>query len=246
MTERRVDLELDGPIAVVTLQHGRFNLFDVAMRDALIEAITAVRDVTWLRAMILRADGEHFCAGADLGEFGNAASIAEARRIRWDRDPWGPLWDLPVPTVAALHGVTLGSGLEMALLCDIRLAASDTRLGLPETKLGMLPAAGGTQSLTRAIGPHAALPLVLTAATIGAEDALARGVVHEVVDNVDVRARAIATRLALVDRDLLGAARRLCHAAGDLPLPAGLEVERRLAARFPGNTRSAPSREDTT
>ncbi|MEZ5260972.1 MAG: enoyl-CoA hydratase/isomerase family protein [Acidimicrobiales bacterium] len=77
-------------------------------------------------------------AGADLSEFGSADSVFEARRIRWDRDPRGPLWSLPQPVVVALHGYSLAAGLEMALLCDVRLAAADTVVGLPETRLGML------------------------------------------------------------------------------------------------------------
>ena len=132
------------------------------MRDALIEAIGAVYDHPDVRAVVLSAAGKHFSAGADISEFGGAEDIVERRRIRWDRDPWGPLWDIAVPVVAALHGYTLAAGLEMAMLCDLRLATVDTKLGLPETKLGMLPAAGGTQSLTKAIGPHVALPIVLT------------------------------------------------------------------------------------
>jgi enoyl-CoA hydratase/carnithine racemase len=232
-----LDVGEDG-VAVVTLHRpDKLNIFDLAMRDALIEAVTAVRDLPGIGAMVLAGAGKHFSAGADLAEFGTAESYLEARRIRWDRDPWGPLWDLPCPSVAALHGVAMGSGLEMSLLCDIRLAAPDSRLALPETKLGMLPAAGGTQSLTRAIGPHAALPLVATARTIGPHEALEMGIVHAVVDDVDVAARTLAARWAAGDHATLVAARRALHAAGDLPLPLGLEAERRLARlRVDGST----------
>jgi enoyl-CoA hydratase/carnithine racemase len=225
----RVRLDLDGPIAIVTLDHPPLNVYDLEMRDGLIEAITAVRDIPSIRVMILAAAGKHFSAGADLSEFGSAESVLDARRIRWERDPWGPLWELPVPTIAALHGVTLGSGLEMSMLCDIRLAAHGTRLGVPETRLAMLPAAGGTQSLTRAIGPHASMPLVLTGDTLDANEAHERGLVHDVVDDVDESARSLATTLAGLDRHVLTVARRLCHAAGDLPLHQGLALERSLA-----------------
>jgi enoyl-CoA hydratase/carnithine racemase len=224
-----LDLTLDGPLAVVSLNAPPLNLFDVAMRDELLGALQAVNDIGDVKAMVLRAEGRHFSAGADLAEFGSAASIFEARRIRWDRDPWGLLWELRVPTVAALHGTALGSGLEMALLCDLRLAAPDTMLGLPETKLGMLPAAGGTQSLTRAIGPHPAVPIIALGTPLGAGEAAARGLVHEVVDDVDGMARRRAEQLALLDRDALGAARRALRAAADLPLDAGLAYEKRLA-----------------
>lgn len=219
-----------GLMAVVSLDSPPLNIFDLEMRDGLIEAITAVRDLPDVRAMILRTAGKHFSAGADLGEFGTADSIFEARRIRWDRDPWGPLWDCPVPTIASLRGVAVGSGMEMAMLCDLRIAEPTTRLGLPETKLGMLPAAGGTQSLTRAIGPHAALPIVASAVTIDAADALERGVVSFVADDADGFARELARGFARLDPDVVAAARRALRAAGDLPLVEGLAVERRLAA----------------
>ncbi|MDH3680181.1 MAG: enoyl-CoA hydratase/isomerase family protein [Acidimicrobiia bacterium] len=224
-----VDLALEGPLAIVSLNNGPLNIFDVAMRDELIGAFRAVNDIGDVRAMVLRAEGKHFSAGADLSEFGTAASILEGRRIRWDRDPWGLLWDLRVPTVAALHGTALGSGLEMTLLCDLRVAAEDSTLGLPETKLGMLPAAGGTQSLTRAIGACQTTPIVLLGTSFGAGEALERGVVHQVVADADEAAVELAHQLALLDPDLMQAARRALRAAGDLPLSAGLELERGLA-----------------
>ncbi|HEX5365526.1 MAG TPA: enoyl-CoA hydratase/isomerase family protein [Acidimicrobiales bacterium] len=222
----------DDGVAVVSLHRpDKLNIYDLGMRDALIEAFTAVADDAAVRAVLLRADGRHFSAGADLSEFGSAGSVMAARRIRWERDPWVPLWTLPQPTVVALHGYALGAGLEMALLCDVRLAARDTRLGLPETGLGMLPSAGGTQSLPRVVGPGAALPVILTAATLDAEDAARRGIVHRVVDDVESEAREVAARLAALPPAAAQAARRALRAAADLPLPEGLGVERRLARR---------------
>lgn len=221
----------DDGVATVTLDHPPLNIYDLVMRDELIEAVTAVRDVPSVRCMLLASAGRHFGAGADLSEFGSAESVMEARRIRWQSDPWLTLADLPVPTVAALRGHVLGSGFEMSLLCDIRLAADDAVLGLPETKLAMLPAAGGTQSLTRAIGPSAALPLVLTANTISAVEAHRLGIVAEVVpaDQLDRRAREVAVRLAATPRRRWRALRACLSAAYDLPLNAGLAVEARQA-----------------
>lgn len=225
----------DDGVAVLGLRGAdRLNLYDLAMRDALIDALAAVAAHPDARAVLLRADGAHFSAGADLTEFGTAGSILEARRIRWDRDPWTPLWELPQPTVCALHGHALGAGLEMALLCDVRLAAADTRLGLPETRLGMLPSAGGTQSLLRAVGPAAALPLVLSAVTLTAAEAAERGIVHRVCDDVETEALAAATRLARLSPAAARAARRALRAAADLPLPSGLAEERRLALSLRG------------
>lgn len=223
---------VDGSIAVVTLDNLPLNVFDLTMRDGLIEAFGAVADIPDVRAMVLRAEGKHFSAGADLSEFGSAETIMEGRRIRWDRDPWGPLWDSPVPTVAALHGIAVGSGLEMAMLCDIRLASPETKVGLPETKLGMLPSAGGTQSLTRAIGAHQATPLVATSVTIDAEEAKDRGVIHQIVQDVEAAALELATRWSKADPSVVRAARKALRASGDLPLDAGLALEKRLSLPF--------------
>jgi enoyl-CoA hydratase/carnithine racemase len=231
MSERvRLEFDDDG-VAVVTLDHPPLNVYDLEMRDALIEAVTAVRDVPTARCLLLRAAGRHFSAGADLSEFGSAETIFEGRRIRWDRDPWIPLSELPIPTIAELHGYAVGSGLEMSLLCDLRVAASETVLGLPETKLGMLPAAGGTQSLTRAVGPHAAMPIVLSGRNLDAAEALRRGVVQLVVpaDELQATTRALASRLAALDPGVVRALVRCLAAAHDLPLSQGLAVERRLA-----------------
>lgn len=226
-----VRLDLHATTAVVSLDAPPLNIFDLEMRDGLIEAFDAVAEIPGLTAMILRADGAHFSAGADLSEFGSAPSIHEARRIRWDRDPWSGLWDLPMPTIAVLHGVAVGSGLEMALLCDIRIAGPTTSTGLPETKLGMLPAAGGTQSLTKTVGPHGAVPIVALAETMSAGEARDAGVVSELADDPEQRALDLADRLASVDREAVAALKRALRAAVDLPLAAGLALERRLAER---------------
>ncbi|HUZ42908.1 MAG TPA: enoyl-CoA hydratase/isomerase family protein [Acidimicrobiales bacterium] len=203
-----VRLEVNGAVATVVLDRPEtLNIYNLEMRDELIEAFGAVRDLPEVRAMVLAAEGRHFSAGADLGEFGSAASIFEARRIRWRRDPWSALLNSDKPSVAALHGYALGAGFEMALMCDFRLAAPDTVLGLPETRLGMLPSAGGSQTLTRTVGPARAARLVMTAENISAPEALATGLIHRVVEDVDAEALELARRLAGVDPAVMAAAR---------------------------------------
>lgn len=225
-----VRLDIDDRIAIVTLDAPPLNIFDLEMRDGLIEAFTALHQIDDLGAMILRSDGAHFSAGADLSEFGTAESIFEGRRIRWDRDPWGLLWDMPMPTIASMHGVAVGSGLEMALLCDIRVAGPTTKTGLPETKLGMLPAAGGTQSLTRTIGPGGpAVPIVALAENYSDTQAHEMGIVTELADDPDERAMEMARRLASFDSEVVKTIRRAVKSATDQPLDAGLATERRLA-----------------
>jgi len=238
----RLDFGDDGVATVTLARPERLNVVDVATRDELIGAFTAVRDAPDAHALLLRAEGRHFSAGADLSEFGNALGVFEARRVRWDRDPWMHLWYLPQPTVVALHGYALGAGLEVALLCDLRLAAADTRVGLPETTLGMLPAAAGTQSLGRLLGAAAATAHVLLGETIDAEEAARRGIVHRVVDGdeLEVEALAVARGLAALDPPVARGAKRALRAAADLPLAAGLATESRLA-RLAGLRRPGPT-----
>jgi enoyl-CoA hydratase/carnithine racemase len=204
------------------------NIFDLAMRDALIEALAAVRDHPDVAVVVLRSAGKHFSAGADLREFGALPSSMERRRVRWDRDPWTLLWELPQPTIVALSGVAMGAGLELALLCDLRLGTPDVVLSLPEPLLGMLPSAGGTQSAVRALGASRALRLCLLADRLDAAQGQAEGILDKVCEDVDVAALALARRVAGTPRPVLRAVRRLVHASLDRPLEEGLALERLL------------------
>ena len=227
-------LEKRDDIAVVTLNRpDAVNAFSVRMRDELWEVLTAVRDDPDVRGMLLQGAGERgFCAGADLTEFGTAPSQAIARAVRWERDLWGLLLGMPKPTVAALHGYCLGSGLEMAALCDVRVAADDAVFGMPEASLGLVPAAGGTQLLPRLLGPGRALELLLSGRRFGAEEALAYGLVSEVVARSELTAAATALlrRVLRAPDRALAAAKRAIADGADLPLAAALDLERRLAA----------------
>ena len=221
----------DDGVATVTLNNPPLNIYDLEMRDGLIEAITAVRDHPDARVLVLQTEAKHFSAGADLSEFGSAESIFHARRIRWDRDPWLPLLALPIPTLAVLKGFAIGSGMEMAMLCDLRIAASGTIMGLPETKLGMLPAAGGTQSLTRLIGPDIASPLILTGRNIEVDEAHQLGIVNEIVspENLQDRVNAISQRLIAMNPKVVANLKRCIFASSDLPLDQGLKLESELS-----------------
>ena len=133
--------------------------------------------------------------------------------------------------MAALHGYVFGSGLEMALHCDLRLAAPNARFALPETGLGIIPAAGGTQTLPRAVGRARALDMLLTGRIVDAVEALAWGLVNRVVpgDRLMDEAVDMARRIAGLDPDLTRRAKRAVRVGCDMPLGQGLELERRLA-----------------
>ena len=182
MSSPAVLYEKDGSVAVVSLNRPtQLNAYNVEMRDDLYEILQAVRDDPEVRVMILRGEGPAFSTGGDVSEFGSAPSPVRAREVRWQRDNWGLLLRLPQPTIAAVHGYTVGGGMEMALLCDLCIAADDTVFFLPETGLGMIPGVGGTQTAPRAIGLGRALDMVLTGKRLSADQALQIGLVNQVV-----------------------------------------------------------------
>jgi enoyl-CoA hydratase/carnithine racemase len=225
--------EKHGAVAHVSLNRPAvLNAFNVQMRDDLAEALAAVHDDPEVQAVLITGQGRAFCAGADLTEFGTAPSPVIARQVRWERDIWGQLLALEVPVVTAVHGYCIGSGLELALLGDLCLAAEDTIFAMPEVQLGMVPAAGGTQTLPRHAGPAAALELLLTGRRFDAAEALRLKLVTRVVppDRLAETAWDLTRQLAGLGRPLAGAAKRALGDGADLPLAEGLRLEARLWA----------------
>ena len=223
----------EGGVAHVTLDRPHvLNAYNTQMRDDLWQAVEAVRDDSEVAAVVLAGAGERaFCAGADLTEFGAAPSQAVARQVRFGRDVWGLLLSLRAPVVAALHGYVLGAGLEMALLCDLRIASDDAEFGLPEAALGMAPAAGGSQTLPRIVGLSPAMDLLLSARRIDAGEALRLGLIHRVVprERLQAEATALAERLAATPRPVMAALKEAVYRGADLPVDQALALEERLA-----------------
>jgi len=222
-------------IAWVTLNRpGRFNAYNVAMRDDLYQILSAIHEDPEVRAMVLAGAGKAFSTGGDVSEFGQAPSPLAARWIRFRRDVWGRLASLSIPTVAAVHGFTVGGGLEMALLCDVAIAARDTRFCLPETGLGMIPGVAGTQTAGRRLKLGWALDLCLTGRWIDARQALSIGLVADVVPNAALErsAHALADRLGRLPREAVAAAKLAVWEGLDSSIADGLRLERRLAMRL--------------
>jgi enoyl-CoA hydratase/carnithine racemase len=230
-----VRFEVRDAIAWVTLNRpDQLNAYNVAMRDDLHAILTAIYDDPGIRAMVLAGAGRAFSTGGDLTEFGTAPSPTVARWVRFRRDVWGLLRRLPIPTVAAIHGLTVGGGLEMALLCDLAIAADDTRLSLPETGVGMIPGVAGTQTASRRLGLGRALDLCLTGRWIDAKEALLVGLVAEVVPvaRLDRRAHTLARELSRLPREAIAMAKVAVWEGLDLPLREGLAMEQRLYRRL--------------
>ncbi len=228
--------EKKGPLASVTLNRPRsLNTYNIQMRDDLSEVLGAIRDDDEVRVVLFQGAGEKaFCAGADLTEFLTAPSPAAARRIRFARDVWGLFLSLPQPLIAVLHGYVLGSGLEMALCCDLRIASDDARFALPEVGLGIIPAAGGTQTLPRVIGQSRALDMLLNGHWLDAEKALRIHLVNRLAPRgrLSKTATAIAEKIAAHEPHAMRCAKQAVRRGVDLPLADGLALEKRLASRF--------------
>jgi enoyl-CoA hydratase/carnithine racemase len=233
MTDPPVLFERRGPVAWHTLNRPHVhNAIELDTRDLHWSLLDVVEADPELRVAVFSGAGPSFSSGADLTDFGTSPSLVEARRARLERDLWGRLLAFDKPLVAAIHGYALGGGLELALCCDLRVAADDARLGLPEAGIGYIPSAGGTQTLSRLIGPGRALDLILTAEPVDASRALEYGLVHEVVPGSDLlsRAEAIANQLAVLDPAAVTLTKRALRRGVDLPLDDALRLEARLTA----------------
>src|SRR3984893_9823164 len=168
-----VDLRRDGEIAVVTVDNPPVNALKHEVRAGLVEGLRQARDDD---AVVIACAGRTFFAGADITEFGKPPQAPGLQ------DVIAAIEAMQKPVVAALHGTALGGGFELALACHFRVAVSSARVGLPEVKLGLLPGAGGTQRLPRLIGPEKALKMIVTGEPIGAPEALADGILDEIVE----------------------------------------------------------------
>ncbi len=227
-------------IAYVTLNRPQaLNAYSVQMRDDLYEVLSAVRADDEVRIVLFKGAGDKaFCAGADLKEFLTAPSATKARNIRALRDLWRLFLCVPQPLIAALHGYVLGSGLEIALFCDIRIASDDVVFGMPEVGLGIIPAAGGTQTLPRAIGLAGSLDMLLTGRRLGGQEALQTGLVNLLVprEMLMQEAEEMACRIASFDPVVVRMAKQAVQRGLEMPLDQGLELESRLAAGLRGRT----------
>ena len=221
-------------IGYVTLNRPQaLNAYNIQMRDELYQTLEAIRDDTEVRVVIFKGAGERaFCAGADLTEFLTAPSPVIARQVRWERDVWGLFLSINKPLIAALHGYVLGSGIEIALCCDIRLASEDARFGLPEVGLGIIPAAGGTQTLPRAIGAANASEILLTGRWITATEARRLKLVNQIVERSDLlpAAERLANRIKGYSPTAVTSAKQAITRGFDMSLEQGLELETRLGA----------------
>ncbi|MEH2570727.1 3-hydroxyacyl-CoA dehydrogenase [Bradyrhizobium sp. AZCC 1708] len=189
-----VIIEKHGSVAVLLVDNPPVNALGSAVRQGLRDAMREVLDNPQYAAVVLACAGRTFISGADIREFDQkieGPSLDEINRLFENRSK---------PVVAAIHGVAFGGGLEVAMGCHFRIAASDAKLGQPEVKLGLIPGGGGTQRLPRAIGPARAVQMIVTGDPIGAEEALQLGLVHQIFEGEPVAAGVAFAQKVLSER----------------------------------------------
>jgi enoyl-CoA hydratase len=205
----------------------QLNALSGELMGAVIRALQELDADPEIRAIVLGGGERAFAAGADIAELaaGTPISLYENRRIeQWDR-----IRDLRTPVVAAVSGFCLGGGCELAMLCDLIVASETAKFGQPEINLGVLPGAGGTQRLTRAVGKAIAMDMILTGRTISAREALGLGLVARVVAKevwLDEAKRA-AAEIASKGPIAVRLAKEAVDQAFEAPLSVGIEFERR-------------------
>lgn len=230
----------EGGVAFITLNRPEArNAIDSAMRAELADRLEAVEQDDEVRAVIITGAGEAFSVGDDVQELAAELDAGEERlgvlEARWSlevADPWSMLASLSKPTFAAINGIAEGSGLELALACDIRYASSTATFGFPEVKLGIIPSHGGTQRLPRTIGRAKALEMLLTGATIDAEEAARVELVSKVCDPTALleEAEDLATLVSAYGPVAMRIAREAVGRGMDMSFDQGLRLEMDLYA----------------
>jgi enoyl-CoA hydratase len=223
-----VNVERDGAVGVVLMNRPEaLNALSSELMEAVVGALEELDADDAIRCIVLGGNDRAFAAGADVGELAAATPIElyESRRI----DRWDAIRALRTPLVAAVSGYCLGGGCELAMACDLIVAAETAQFGQPEINLGVLPGAGGTQRLTRAVGKAVAMDVILSGRFLSADEALRAGLVARVtareawLDEAKSVARAIAAKSPVSVR----LAKEAVDTAFETPLAAGVEFERR-------------------
>ena len=223
-----LNLDRSSGIAILTLNRPeRANAVDTQCDLEIGAAMDALQADGSTRALIITGAGRHFCAGVDLRERGGTegGQSTDNARIIYSR-----LAELPLPVIAAINGACMGGGCEIALRCDVRIMAEGATIGLPEIRFGSLPARGGTQLLSRLIGPSRAKELIFSGRHLSAREAEQWGLVNYVVppDQLMSRARELAAEFVQRAAYALAAAKFLINRSLDTDVETGLRLERQV------------------
>lgn len=225
-----------GRVAVVQLDRPKMNVLSRDMQDEIASVVAELDARDDVRAIVFYGGEKNFAAGADVKEM-----------VHWDKQTahdeapglqaaFNAVAAMSKPTIAAITGYALGGGFELAMACDLRIAADNATVGQPEILLGIIPGAGGTQRLTRLIGVARAKDIILTGRFVPAHEAFTLGMVNEVVpaEKVFGRALELATTLAQGPAIAMANALRAIEQGSELPLSKGLVVEQKAFAELFG------------
>ena len=233
MTEEPVRYEAKDGIATLTLDRPDvLNAMNNPMRAQLLEIFTRLRSDDTIKAVVVTGAGERaFCAGADIREFLEPPTPTHFREARKRLDFRAEMERCPQAIIAAIRGFALGGGLELALACDIRIAAEDAQLGLTEINLAIIPGGGGTQRLPRLVGRGKALEMILTGMRVPAAEALRIGLVERVVPVAELMSSAQALARQIADKApiALRYAKEAVVGGLGLPLADGVRLENDLS-----------------
>ena len=227
-----VRLEVDGAIGTIRLDRPKMNALNAQLTAELRDVAGEVRDRDDIRAVVLYGGERVFAAGADIKEMGD---LSYAQMLGWGtalQEALKVVARLPKPVVAAVTGYALGGGFELALTADFRVLGESAQVGVPEILLGVIPGAGGTQRLTRLVGPAKAKGMVFTGRFVKADEALALGIADKVVPDADVYTAAVemASQWAAGPAVALRAAKQAIDDGLELDLDSALRLESALFA----------------
>ena len=227
-----VGLEVEGGIGTIRLARPPMNALDVEVQEGIRAAAAEAAERRDVAAVIVYGGEKIFAAGADIKQMQRMSYTDMVDRSAALQSSLTAVAQIPKPTVAAITGYALGGGCELALCCDFRVAGDNAKLGQPEIQLGIIPGAGGTQRLARLVGPAKAKDLIFSGRHVGAQEALAMGLVDEVVGADDVYAAARRRVEPYVNGPAyaLRAAKEAVDRGLEVDLTSGLEIERMLFA----------------
>src|SRR5690348_17661375 len=221
-------VERDDPVAVVLLNRPEaLNALSDELMDELVATLSELDRDEDVRCIVLGGSERAFAAGADVAELARSSAIGLLHQRRVER--WDAIRSLWTPLVAAVSGFCLGGGCELAMSCDLIVASETAQFGQPETALGIIPGAGGTQLLTRAVGKAVAMDVILSGRRLSAREALAAGLVARVVAKESwlEEAKRVAREIAAKGPVATRLAKEMVDSAYEGPLALGLEFERR-------------------
>jgi enoyl-CoA hydratase/carnithine racemase len=230
----QVKSRVDGSVAWLELDGAKqLNAIGTATYTQLAAAMHTLEQRDSVRAVVIHGAGRAFCAGADIDEIQTFDGRDDfATFVHGFTDALDVLASSPLPVIAAIHGSALGGGLELAMACDLRIATSDARLGLPEAKLGVLPGAGGTQRLPRLIPVGIATELLMLGNFIDGERAHALGLVNRLStsDNLLADAKALAAQLSSGATQVVATTKQLIRRTSQVSIADGIDIERDVVA----------------